>query len=66
MKPRNGVEHVGREIGDAPDRLSIIFPDFEKDTLFDVVREKGSFVRKSFSMGHAKDKRFYLEAHKIK
>lgn len=55
-----------REIGDAPDRLSIIFPDFEKDTLFDVVREKGSFVRKSFSMGHAKDKRFYLEAHKIK
>ncbi len=54
-----------KELGAAPDRLSVIFPEFDKDSLFDVVLKNGSFVRKSFSMGHAKDKRFYLEAHKI-
>lgn len=53
------------ELGDAPNRLSIIFPEFDKASLFDVMLKNGSFVRKSFSMGHAKDKRFYLEAHKI-
>ena len=68
--PEAEIEYIHGEedckkLGDAPDRLSIIFPDFQKDSLFDVVQKNGSFVRKSFSMGHAKDKRFYLEAHKI-
>lgn len=55
-----------RELGDKPDRLAIVFPAFDRDSLFDVVRRNGAFVRKSFSMGEARDKRYYLECRKIK
>ncbi len=55
-----------RALADRPDRLAIIFPAFERDTLFEVVRQKGAFVRKSFSMGEARDKRYYLECRQIK
>lgn len=47
-------------------RLAIIFGEFERDSLFSVVRQNGAFVRKSFSMGEAVDKRYYLECRKIK
>ncbi len=43
----------------------IIYDKFSTDTLFDDVINHGSLCRKSFSMGNAKDKRFYLEAQKI-
>lgn len=59
-------EETCRELGKREGCLAIIFPAFEKDTLFEIVREKGAFVRKSFSMGTARDKRYYLEARKIK
>jgi len=41
-------------------------PPFDRDSLFDVVRTNGAFVRKSFSMGEACDKRYYLECRVIK
>ena len=44
---------------------AIIYDKFSTDTLFDDVINHGSLCRKSFSMGNAKDKRFYLEAQKI-
>ena len=34
--------------------------------MMDVVRKNGAFVRKSFSMGEAVDKRYYLECRVIK
>ena len=43
-----------------------IFKGMEKSDLFPAVRKDGSLPRKTFSMGHASDKRFYLEARKIK
>jgi uncharacterized protein (DUF1015 family) len=43
-----------------------IFKGMEKSDLFPAVKEDGSLPRKTFSMGHACDKRFYLEARKIK
>ena len=52
-------------LGSASDRLSIVFPAFDKQSLFEVVRRDGCFVRKSFSIGHASDKRYYLECRKI-
>lgn len=55
-----------RELGSAPDRLAIVFPPFDRDSLFDVVCKNGAFVRKSFSMGTAVDKRYYLECRAIK
>lgn len=54
-----------RKLCDAPDRLAIILPEFDKESLFEVVRKDGVFVRKSFSMGRARDKRYYLECRKI-
>jgi len=40
-------------------------PPFDKGSLYDIVRRDGVLVRKSFSLGEAPDKRFYLEARKI-
>lgn len=39
---------------------------WEKDQLFPTVIFDGALPRKTFSMGEAHDKRFYLEARKIK
>ncbi len=59
-------ENECRKLGDSPDRLAIVFSEFDRDSLFDVVCKNGSFVRKSFSMGTAVDKRYYLECRAIK
>lgn len=45
--------------------LGFIFNGMQKDELFDTVKLDGALPRKTFSMGHAEDKRFYLEARKI-
>lgn len=46
--------------------VAIVYDKFCCDSLFDDVVKYGSLCRKSFSMGRAKDKRFYLEAQVIK
>ncbi len=49
-----------------PGSLAIIFPDFDKSSVFRYARQNRIFQRKSFSIGTANEKRFYLEARKIK
>lgn len=44
----------------------ILLPDVSKDTFFDTISKEGVFPRKTFSMGEAYEKRFYLEAKMIK
>lgn len=46
--------------------LGILFEGMSKDDLFVGVMQDGILPRKTFSMGHALDKRHYLEARKIK
>ncbi len=46
--------------------LGFIFEGMGKDDLFPAVSADGSLPRKTFSMGHAHDKRYYIEARKIK
>ena len=46
--------------------IGFIFDGMQKSELFDAVNQDGSLPRKTFSMGHADDKRFYIEARKIK
>ena len=46
--------------------LGFIFEGMQKSELFAAVNADGSLPRKTFSMGHADDKRFYIEARKIK
>ncbi|MBQ6499503.1 MAG: DUF1015 family protein, partial [Ruminococcus sp.] len=46
--------------------LGCIFEGMGKDELFPAITADGSLPRKTFSMGHAEDKRYYIEARKIK
>lgn len=45
--------------------ISLILPAMDKDKLFESILSDGVLPRKTFSMGHAADKRFYLECRKI-
>ncbi|MDE6425339.1 MAG: DUF1015 domain-containing protein [Ruminococcus sp.] len=45
--------------------IGFILPDMDKSQLFPTVIKDGALPRKTFSMGHAEDKRFYIEARKI-
>ena len=46
--------------------LGILLPAMDKNALFESVRRGGPLPRKTFSMGEANEKRYYLEARKIK
>ena len=47
------------------DTIGFEFEPMRKEELFPAVIADGSLPRKTFSMGHAADKRYYLEARKI-
>lgn len=53
-------------LGKQPGCISFLLPVFDKHALFDVVERDGTLPRKAFSMGHASDKRYYLECRKIR
>ena len=53
-------------LADAPQRLGFLLPDFPKDALFPYVLSHGVLPRKTFSMGTALEKRYYLEARAIR
>lgn len=46
--------------------IGFILPPMEKSDLFPSVMQDGVLPRKTFSMGHAHDKRFYLEGRRIR
>ena len=46
--------------------VAIAMPALTKEDLFDYLAKDRVLPRKSFSMGHANEKRYYLEAKKIK
>ncbi len=45
--------------------IAFILPDMDKSDLFPTVIKDGALPRKTFSMGHAEDKRYYIEARNI-
>lgn len=45
--------------------VGFIVDGINKNSFFDVIKEDGILPRKTFSMGHACDKRFYLECREI-
>ncbi len=47
------------------DRVGFLLPVMKKEDLFPTVLAYGSLPRKTFSMGHAREKRYYLEAAMI-
>ncbi len=59
-------EDVVYDLCKAENTLGFIFKGMGKSDLFPAVVSDGSLPRKTFSMGHAHDKRYYIEARKIK
>lgn len=55
------VEKLSKESGS----VGFVLPDMGKEELFPTVIADGALPRKTFSMGHARDKRYYIEARKI-
>lgn len=58
-------EDVTRDLAEKG-AVGIILPTMHKSELFPTVIQEGALPRKTFSMGEACDKRYYLECRKIK
>ncbi|MPM09084.1 hypothetical protein SDC9_55400 [bioreactor metagenome] len=59
-------ENVTRDLARKPGNIGFLLPPMGKEQLFPTVIYDGVLPRKTFSMGEAHDKRFYLEARKIR
>lgn len=59
-------ENIVRQLAAQTDNVGILFPSIPKESLFETILIDGILPRKTFSMGTAADKRFYLECRKIK
>jgi len=49
-----------------PDRAGLLMPEMDKADLFPSIVYSGPLPKKSFSIGPARDKRYYLECRKIR
>ena len=58
-------ENALRTLSEPEGAIGFLFDGMHKSELFKTVIFDGALPRKTFSMGHAKDKRYYLEARKI-
>lgn len=54
-----------RALGGRASSVGVLLPRLEKAELFPYITEHGPYPKKSFSIGHAKDKRYYLECRSI-
>lgn len=59
-------EDTTKNLASKDNNIGFIFDPMAKEDLFKTVILDGALPRKTFSMGHSYDKRFYLEARKIK
>ncbi len=60
----HGTEDV-LELGTKDNGTGILLPPIAKDSFFETIGKTGPLPRKSFSMGEADEKRFYLECRKL-
>ena len=60
----HGSDVVNR-LGAEPGNAAFYLPAMSKSALFKTVILEGALPRKTFSMGEAREKRFYMEARKI-
>ena len=59
-------DDTAKQLGAQAGNISFLLKVFEKVELFSIVDRDGTLPRKAFSMGHAEDKRYYLECRKIR
>jgi hypothetical protein len=57
---------VTYNLGSKPGNIGLFLPSLDKNHFFDTIIQDGALPRKTFSMGEAHEKRFYMEARKIK
>jgi len=71
-RPRAWVDYIHGEdearklAGEREDAVAFLLPAIGKEELFPTIIHDGVLPRKTFSIGQAQDKRFYLEARKIR
>ena len=53
------------ELGSKDGQMGILLPPIAKDSFFATINGRGPLPRKSFSMGEASEKRFYVEARRL-
>ena len=58
-------DDVTRQLGSQKGNMGFLLPAMGKEQLFKTVMADGVLPRKTFSMGHAQDKRYYVESRRI-
>ena len=58
-------EDVALKLAREEGAVAFLLPRIEKDGLFRTISQNGVLPRKTFSMGHAEEKRYYLECRRI-
>jgi hypothetical protein len=58
-------EQVAENLGSKDGNCGLILPDVSKETFFDTIIADNALPRKTFSMGEAHEKRYYMEARRI-
>jgi len=59
-------DDTARRLGGRPDALALLLPPMDKAALFPEVNATGPLQLKTFSMGEAHEKRYYLECRRIR
>ena len=62
----HGEDAVRQIVDRDKDSIGMLMPTIDKSELFDYVASQGPLPRKTFSMGEANEKRYYMETRKIK
>ena len=68
--PNAGIDFIHgegslRALAGKPGVVGFLLPEIDKHSFFEDVKKLGVLPRKTFSMGEADEKRFYMEAKKI-
>lgn len=58
-------DDVVRELAQKDHCVGFLVPPIDKGSFFSAIQQLGTLPRKTFSMGHAHEKRFYMECKKI-
>ena len=69
--PGSRVDYIhgddeARGLAAAKDAIAFLLPAMDKSALFPAVLANGAFPRKTFSMGEADEKRYYMECRRIR
>jgi len=58
-------EKALKELSESEGNIGFYLPSINKDTFFQFISQRGPMPRKTFSIGEAEEKRYYLESRKL-